>query len=146
MSDTILIIPAITMQGAVTPASAAQFNVKPKISVAPRPRIRVVIPKVRIRIDRQRLARNNQGNKRKNPTANGMSDITVQNPKHTSGTLNPSHGFGTQGMPGYGHGITGSTYAYSRVRPGCFWYLTRFQETGKHVYRKAYMKCMNYQH
>ena len=62
-----LVIGAMYMQGAVTPALAGS-NVKPKISVKPKPRIRVVRPKVRIKIDRKRLARDKQEKKKKDTT------------------------------------------------------------------------------
>jgi hypothetical protein len=60
-ASAVLVIGAMYMQGAVTPASAGSNNpkitVKPKISVKPKMRIRVVRPKVRIKIDPKLLAR-----------------------------------------------------------------------------------------
>jgi subtilisin family serine protease len=64
-----LVIGATFMQGAVTPALSGQMNVKPKISVKPKTRIRVVRPKVRIKIHPQQLARDKEEKKRKDPTA-----------------------------------------------------------------------------
>ena len=50
-----LVIGAMYMQGAVTPASAGP-NVKPNVRVAQqKPRIRVIKPKIRLRVDPKRL-------------------------------------------------------------------------------------------
>lgn len=60
-ASAVLVIPAMFMQGAVTPAFAGQIQVQPKVSVKPKPpRVRVIRPKVRIRIDTNRLNRRGQ--------------------------------------------------------------------------------------
>ena len=56
---------ALSAQGAATPVYA-QANIKPKVKVAPKARIRVVKPRVRIRVDTKRLA------KKKQNSANGQ--------------------------------------------------------------------------
>lgn len=62
-----LVIGATYMQGAATPALAGP-NIKPKVNVAPKPRIRIVKPKVRIKIRPQRLPREMQEKKTTDPT------------------------------------------------------------------------------
>ncbi len=72
-----LVIGAMSLQGAVTPASAGP-NVKPKVKIVPKPRIRVVKPKIRVRIDKTRLL--NKKAPVLDPAASGVAS-TIPKPK-----------------------------------------------------------------
>jgi len=63
-----LVIGAAYMQIAVTPALAGQIKVKPKISVKPKMRIRVVRPRVRIKINPNQLGRDTLEKKKRDTT------------------------------------------------------------------------------
>ncbi len=66
IASAVLIIPAIAMSGTATPASAGPNNVKMK--VAPKPRIRVVKPKIRVHMDTKRLAKRKKDDGKKSAT------------------------------------------------------------------------------
>lgn len=66
-ASAILLIPAISVPAAVTPVYA-QVNVKPKVNVAPRPRIRAVKPKIRLKVDPKRIITKKRDNTPADPT------------------------------------------------------------------------------
>lgn len=68
---------AVTPQGAVTPALGAQMKIKPKVKVAPKPRIRVIKPRVRVRVNTKHLAPKKQGGEE------NSSAVTTRAPRAT---------------------------------------------------------------
>ena len=83
-----LVIGAMYMQGAVTPASAGP-NVKPNVRVAQqKPRIRIIKPKIRLKVDPKRLTRDKRENlPGENLPGTRAGKSRDSDPSHKSGNL-----------------------------------------------------------